>query len=118
MSKACFNRAFSISGILAGSVGTGGSPIALWVPSHEFPAKQARAFTMTLLLINAPIQILLMLLLTQTMTAEIFLLAGIMTPVIYLGAEIGVRIGNRFDKPMLTRIELFVLALVWLVAIF
>ena len=110
--------AFSLSGILAGSVGTGGSPIVLWVTSHEFPAKQARAFTMTLLLINAPIQIALMLLLTQTMTADIFLLAGLLTPVIYLGTEIGVRIGNRFDKPTLNKIELVVLVLISLVAIF
>ena len=90
----------------------------LWVTSHEFPAKQARAFTMTPLLINAPIQIALMLLLTQTMAADIFLLAGLLTPVIYLGTEIGVRIGNRFDKPTLNKIELVVLALVSLVAIF
>ena len=110
--------AFSISGILAGAVGTGGSPIVLWVTSHDFPAKQARAFTMTLLLINAPIQILLMLLLTQTMTSDIFLMAGILTPVIYLGTEIGVRIGNRFAKPTLNKIELVILVLVSLVAIF
>ena len=110
--------AFSISGILAGSIGTGGSPIVLWVTSHDFPAKQARAFTMTLLLINAPIQILLMLLLTQTLTSDVFLVALSLTPVIYVGSEIGVRIGDRFSKPTLNKVELFVLVLVSLIAIF
>ena len=110
--------AFSLSGLLAGLIGTGGSPIVLWVTSHEFPAKQARAFTMMLLLLNAPIQIILMLLLTQTMTPDIFHMALILTPVIYVGTEIGVRIGNQFSKPTLNAVELVALVMVSLVAIF
>ena len=110
--------AFGVSGILAGLVGTGGSPIVLWVTSHDFPAKQARAFTMVLLLLNAPVQILLMLLLTETMTSDVFLLALVLTPVIYLGTEIGIRIGNRFSKPTLNKVELVILSLVALIAIF
>ena len=109
--------AFSISGILAGLVGTGGSPLVLWVTSRDFSAKQARAFTMTLLPLNAPVQILLMLLLTQTMTPDVILLALVTTPLIYFGTTIGVRLGNRFGKPLLNQLALAVLVVIAINAI-
>lgn len=103
---------FGLSGVLQGLVAMGGPPLVLWMTTREFRANQARAFTMTLFLLNAPVQVLLLLLLSQTMTLDALLMALILSPVIYLGTLIGVRIGDRFSKPLLNRVALIVLAVI------
>ena len=45
---------FAISGILQGLVAMGGPPLVLWMTARDFKARQARAFTVTLFLLNAP----------------------------------------------------------------
>ena len=109
--------AFALSGVLQGLVAMGGPPLVLWMTTREFRAKQARAFTLTLFLLNAPLQVLLLLFLSQTMTAEVLLIALILTPVIYAGAMIGVAIGDRFSKQLLNRVALAVLAVIAINAI-
>lgn len=104
--------AFGLSGVLQGLVAMGGPPLVLWMTTREFRANQARAFTMTLFLLNAPVQVLLLLFLSQTMTLNVLLMALMLTPVIYLGTLIGVHIGDRFSKPLLNRAALFVLAVI------
>lgn len=108
--------AFGLSGVLQGLVAMGGPPLVLWMTTREFRAKQARAFTMTLFLLNAPVQVLL-LFLSKTMTVDVLLLALILMPVIYLGTLIGVHIGDRFSKPLLNRVALAVLAVIAINAI-
>lgn len=103
--------AFGLSGVLQGLVAMGGPPLVLWMTTRDFRAKQARAFTMTLFLLNAPVQVLL-LFLSKTMTGDVLLLALILAPVIYLGTLIGVHIGDRFSKPLLNRVALAVLAVI------
>lgn len=103
---------FGLSGVLQGLVAMGGPPLVLWMTTREFRANQARAFTMTLFLLNAPAQVLLLLFLSQTMTVDAIFLALMLTPVIYLGTLIGVRIGDRFSKPLLNRVALIVLAVI------
>ncbi|MYD10579.1 MAG: TSUP family transporter [Chloroflexi bacterium] len=103
---------FGLSGVLQGLVAMGGPPLVLWMTTREFAVSQARAFTMTLFLLNAPVQVLLLLFLSQTMTGEALLMALLLTPVIYLGTLIGVRIGDRFSKPLLNRVALIVLAVI------
>jgi hypothetical protein len=104
--------AFALSGVLQGLVAMGGPPLVLWMTTRDFRANQARAFTMTLFLLNAPLQVLLLLFLSQTMTVDVLLLALILTPVIYVGTIIGMRIGDRFSKPMLNRVALIVLVVI------
>ncbi len=110
--KAASIAAFGLSGILQGLVAMGGPPIVLWMTTRDFRAQEARAFTMTLFLLNAPVQVLLLLFLSQTMSLEVFLMALVMSPLIYVGTIIGVRIGDRFSKQLLNRLALTVLAVI------
>ena len=95
----------------------GGPPLVLWMTTRDFRANQARAFTMTLFLLNAPLQVLLLLFLSRTMTIDVLMMALVLTPVIYLGSLIGVRIGDRFSKQLLNRVALGVLTVIALNAI-
>ena len=109
--------AFSLSGILQGLVAMGGPPLVLWMTTRDLTAKQARAFTMTLFLLNAPLQVLLLLFLSRTMSLDVLLLALGLVPLIYLGTSIGLRLGNRFSKPLLNKVALAVLLAIALNAI-
>ena len=108
---------FCLSGLLQGLVAMGGPPLVLWMTTRDFSARQARAFTMTLFLLNAPVQVALLLFLSRTMSADVLLLALALAPVIYLGTTIGVRVGDRFSKPLLNKAALGVLLLIALNAI-
>ena len=108
---------FSLSGILQGLVAMGGPPLVLWMTTRDLTAKQARAFTMTLFLLNAPLQVLLLLFLSRTMSLDVLLLALVLVPLIYLGTRIGLRLGDRFSKPLLNKVALGVLLLIALNAI-
>ncbi|MCY3781276.1 MAG: TSUP family transporter [Chloroflexi bacterium] len=109
---------FSLSGLLQGLVAMGGPPLVLWMTTRDLTAKQARAFTLTLFLLNAPVQVLLLLFLSQTMSVDVILMALALTPMIYLGTTIGLRIGDRFSKPLLNKAALGVLLLIAFNAIF
>ena len=103
--------AFSLSGFLQGLVAMGGPPLVLWMTTRDFQAKQARAFTLTLFLFNAPVQVLL-LFLSQSMNLEVIMMALLISPLIYIGTTIGVRIGDRFSKPLLNKAALAVLVVI------
>ncbi len=108
---------FSISGFLAGLVGTGGSPLVLWTTTRKFSAHQARAFLLTLFLINAPVQVFLLLVLSKTMSLDVLLVALIMVPFIFVGSSIGIVIGDQFSKPLLNNVSMGVLVVIALNAI-
>lgn len=109
---------FSISGILQGIVAMGGPPIVLWLTTRDYTAKQARAFIMTLFLFNAPVQILLLLFLSDTMSLTIIFIALMLSPLIFIGSYIGVSIGNRFSKQLLNRLAMAVLLIIAINSIF
>ncbi len=109
--------AFSLSGILQGLVAMGGPPLVLWMTTRDMPARQARAFTMTLFLLNAPVQVLLLLFLSRTMSADVIFMALALAPLIFVGTSIGLRLGDRFSKPMLNTVALGVLLLIAIKAI-
>ncbi|MCY4064252.1 MAG: sulfite exporter TauE/SafE family protein [Chloroflexi bacterium] len=115
--KAASIAAFSVSGFLQGLVAMGGPPLVLWMTTRDFRAQEARAFTMTLFLLNTPVQVALLFIFSQTMNLEIILMALVIAPLIYIGTMIGVRIGDGFSKPMLNRAALAVLAVIGLNAI-
>ncbi len=108
---------FSLSGLLQGLVAMGGPPLVLWMTTRDYTAKQARAFTLTLFLFNAPVQVLLLLFLSETMTLEVALMALAISPLIFLGTTIGLRIGDRFSKPLLNQLALTLLLVIALRAI-
>lgn len=109
---------FTISGILQGMVAMGGPPVVLWTTTRDYDAKQARAFIMTLFLLNAPVQVMLLLLLSDNMSIEVLLLALMLSPLIFLGTTLGVKIGNRFSKTLLNRLAMAVLLIIALNSIF
>lgn len=108
---------FALSGILQGLVAMGGPPLVLWMTTRDFQARQARAFTVILFLLNAPAQVLLLLFLSRTMSLDVILIALLLTPLIYLGTIIGLRIGDHFSKQLLNQLALAVLALIAINAI-
>ena len=110
--------AFAASGVLQGLVAMGGPPLVLWMTTRNFRARQARAFTMTLFLLNAPIQVLLLLFLSRTMSVDVIATALLLSPLIYLGTTIGVRAGNHINKLLLNRLALAALVVIALNAIF
>ena len=81
-------------------------------------AIQARAFTKTLFLLNAPLQVLLLLLLSQTMSAAVLGTALLLTPLIFIGTTIGLRLGSRLSKARLNAVALALLVVIALNAIF
>ncbi len=110
--KAASIAAFGLSGVLQGLVAMGGPPLVLWMTTRDFRAQEARAFTMTLFLLNAPVQVALLLFLSQTMSLEVILMALAVSPLIYIGTTIGLRIGDRFSKQLLNRAALAVLVVI------
>ena len=108
---------FSLSGFLAGLIGTGGSPLVLWMTTQQFSAHQARAFLLTLFLINAPVQVFLLVVLSNKMSLDVLLIALIMVPLIFVGTSIGIVIGDHFSESLLNRIALGVLSVIALYAI-
>ncbi len=111
-SRAASIAAFSLSGLLQGLVAMGGPPLVLWMTTRDFQAKQARAFTLTLFLFNAPVQVMLLLFLSQTMNLDVILMALALSPLIYIGTTIGVRLGDRFSKALLNKAALAVLVVI------
>ncbi len=109
--------AFSLSGLLQGLVAMGGPPLVLWMTTRDFTARQARAFTLTLFLLNAPVQVALLFFMSRTLSPEAIALAIILSPLIYAGTWIGLRLGDRFSKTMLNRAALAMLAVIALKAI-
>ncbi|MCY4465829.1 MAG: TSUP family transporter [Chloroflexi bacterium] len=109
---------FALSGLLQGLVAMGGPPLVLWMTTRSFRAHQTRAFTKTLFLLNAPLQVLLLLLLSQTMSADVLGTALLLTPLIFAGTTIGLRIGNRLSKARLNAVALALLVVIALNAIF
>ena len=64
-----------------------------------------------------PVQVLLLLFLSRTMSPDVILIAMLLTPLIYLGTLIGIRIGDQFSKQLLNRLALAVLVAIAINAI-
>lgn len=109
---------FALSGFLQGMISMGGPPVVLWMTAKDFTSQQARAFTQTLSLFGAPVQIVLLILLAHSITPTILLLSFLLAPVMILGLSVGIQIGNRFSKPVLNVLALGVLVVIAVNAIF
>lgn len=103
---------FSISGILQGAVAMGGPPVILWMTTRDFTAKQARAFTLTLFCLGAPVTLFVLVLLSDAVTLSTLLIPILLIPILFLGTSIGVRVGNNFSKPTLNWVALAVLMII------
>ena len=96
--------AFSTSGLLAGVCGMGGPPLVLWAMHHDWSAEKIRGFLFAVFAASIPIQVVLLYftfgmdILRSTVTALL------LAPAVFLGAAIGLPLGNRLPKPVLSGI--------------
>jgi uncharacterized membrane protein YfcA len=90
--------AFGLSGLLLGMTGMGGPPVAVWLMAHDWEAMRSRAFVTMLFLISSPVQIALLYWRFSDKVEDSFLWGGTLVPVAVLGALLGIKIGNTFDK--------------------
>ena len=110
--------AFSISGVMLGMLGMGGPAIVVWLMMHNWSAKRVRAFITTVFLFASPVQIALLYWQFSSSSKESFLWGLWATPIVILGALIGVMIGNKFDRLKLRKAVLFFLFLTAIFSIF
>lgn len=106
--------AFSTSGLLAGACGMGGPPLVLWAISHNWPAEKIRGFLFTVFAGSIPIQIILLYFTFGMDILRSTITALLLAPVVFFGAAIGLPLGNRLSKPVLSGIvyvTLFVIGL-------
>ena len=109
--------AFSISGVMLGFIGMGGPAVALWVMCQPWNAKRSRGFLFAMLFYGMiPLAILLVWKFGATSTTGLIL--GVLgLPVVFLGTNTGIRVGNMLDRKKLQRYALVALFLIGLSAI-
>jgi uncharacterized membrane protein YfcA len=106
--------AFSTSGLLAGACGMGGPPLVLWAISHNWPTEKIRGFLFTVFTASIPIQIVLLYFMFGMDILRSIVTALLLAPAVFLGAAIGLPLGNRLPRPVLSGIvyvTLFVIGL-------
>lgn len=101
--------AFSCSGVTHGMAAMGGPPVVLWVTAHRWSNKQTRAFLLSLFLLAAPLQLLLLYIASGGEVAGALLTGLAFAPVVAIGSTIGVRLGNLIATSTLRQIALRIL---------
>ncbi len=109
--------AFSISGVMLGFIGMGGPAVALWVMCQPWDSKQSRGFLFAMLFYGM-IPLAIMLVWQFGATSMTGLILGILgLPVVFMGTEIGIRVGNKLDRKKLQHYALAALFLIGMSAI-
>ncbi len=109
--------AFITSGLLAGLCGMGGPPLVLWTMAHSWSSQMTRGFLFAVFATSIPVQIVLLFLMFGKGILWYVFLGIAFFPLIYLGATIGIPIGNRFSKETLRRIAYGILLLIGVSAV-
>jgi uncharacterized membrane protein YfcA len=109
--------AFSASGLLAGACGMGGPPLVLWALAHNWPVEKIRGFLFSVFSVTIPIQILLLYLTFGIDILWTTAIALLLAPAVFLGAAIGLPLGNRLPRPVLTGIVYATLLIIGLSSI-
>jgi hypothetical protein len=104
--------AFSSSGILAGICGMGGPPLVLWSVAQNWSVERTRGFIFTVMAASIPLQIFLLYLAFGADILGEIKFAFLAAPAVYIGAKIGLPIGNRMPKQILTRMVYSILMVV------
>ncbi len=109
--------AFTSSGLLSGLVGMGGPPLVLWAMGHNWSNEKTRGFLFTVFMVSLPAQ-LVMLYFTFGRAVLTDLRTGLfLSPVVVLGAVIGMPIGNRLSRGTLRNIAYVILLILGLIAV-
>lgn len=96
--------AFCTSGLLKGICGMGGPPLVLWAMCHKWPTEKIRGFLFAVFSASIPIQIVLLYFTFGTDILRSIVTALLLIPAVFLGAAIGLPLGNRLPRPVLSRI--------------
>ena len=109
--------AFSLSGLMAGAFGMGGPALVLWLMAHKWSSLETRGFLFWWFLILLPPQIVL---LYFKFAEDVFpaMAVGLAcTPLIVIGAVVGLRLGDRIPKERLRVITYLILTVMAVVSI-
>ncbi|MBD3240577.1 MAG: TSUP family transporter [Chitinivibrionales bacterium] len=101
--------AFACSGLLAGFCGMGGPPLVLWSMAHDWPTRKTRGFLFGVFATAIPTQLALLWLTFGTPVLKYTAIGVAMLPLVYLGAMVGLPIGNRLGRTRLRRIAYVIL---------
>ena len=96
--------AFSTSGLLAGVCGMGGPPLVLWAMYHDWQVEKIRGFLFAAFAVSIPIQIVLLYFTFGLDILGTTATALLLAPAVFLGATVGLPLGNRLPRPVLSGI--------------
>jgi uncharacterized membrane protein YfcA len=105
------------SGLLTGTCGMGGPPMVLWAMAHDWPSKKMRGFLFGSFAAANPPQLLFLSIAFGPAILWYSLLGGALLPLVYLGALVGMPIGNRMNRQRLRWIAYALLAIIGISAI-
>jgi len=109
--------AFSTSGLLAGACGMGGPPLVLWAMSHNWRTVMIRGFLFAVFAASIPIQIILLYFAFGIDILRSIATAGLLSPAVFIGAAIGLPLGNRLPRSVLKAIVYTILLVIALSSI-
>ncbi|NKQ40122.1 MAG: sulfite exporter TauE/SafE family protein [Sulfurovum sp.] len=109
--------AFGASGVMLGVLGMGGPAIVLWLMAHDWTVMRTRAFITAVFLLASPVQIALLYWKFGDTLLQSFVWGIVATPIVIVGALIGLKIGNSFNKAKLKKTVMFFLFLTAVISI-
>ena len=109
--------AFSTSGLLSGACGMGGPPLVLWAMRHDWPAEKIRGFLFAVFAASIPIHIMLLYFTFGIDILHATATALLLAPAVFLGAAVGLPLGNRLPIPILRGIVYAILLIIGLSSI-
>jgi len=109
--------AFGASGLLAGVCGMGGPPLVLWSVRHNWPVEKSRGFLFTVFAVSIPIQIVLLYMVFGMDILRSVVTGVLFAPAVLFGAAMGLPLGNRLPRAVLSKIVYATLLLIGLSSI-
>ncbi len=90
--------AAAISGLLTGFANIGGPPIILWILAHHWPNERMRVTSLAFTLAFVPFQVVILPIVFGKSILISFLLAIVFSPIVYIGAKLGMKLGMMLPK--------------------
>ncbi|MCK5849969.1 MAG: sulfite exporter TauE/SafE family protein [Kiritimatiellae bacterium] len=101
--------AFAASGLLAGVCGMGGPPLVFWLMAHDWSVEKTRGFLFSIFAISLPFLLILLYITFGTDILWNIGLALLLSPAVFVGALIGLPLGNRMPKHIMRIIVYLIL---------
>lgn len=101
--------AFTTSGLLSGICGMGGPPLVFWVMAHDWSVEKTRGFLFSVFSICIPFVLFMLYIAFGTEILWSMGLALLLSPAIFIGALIGLPLGNKIPKHIMRIIVYLIL---------